>query len=920
MMRFGLLGTVAVDCGGKSASVRWPMPRSVLAALLLNANRVVSAGRLIDVLWGDEPPASAVGSLQNHVMRLRALLAGGGAGRIRTVAPGYLIEVADGDVDLNEFIRLSRCGREARDAGDWEAATRALTDALGLWRGDPLADVTSRLLREREVPRLVQMRLEAWEARVDASLQLGRHAEVIAELAGLTGAYPLRERLHAQLMLAYHQTGRQAEALSAYRRAREILAEELGVEPGPELRQLHQRILAGDPGPAIVTRRPAIIQPAQLPADLGDFTGRADQVMLLTELAGRAGQHPGVVPVCVVTGPGGIGKTALAVHVAHQLAQAFPGGPLHASLQGATSAVNPGDVLARFLRDLGVPDSAIPADEAGRAARYRSVLAGRRVLVVLDDAQNAAQVRSLLPGSATCAVIITSRRTLADLAGAVPLGLDVLDPDEARALFTRIAGPERVAAEPDAAQLVLGYCAGLPLAIRIAAARLASRPAWSIAFLAARLSDECGRLGELAAGDLAVRASLAVSYRALPAGDLQEAGVFRLLGLAGIATISLPAVAALADGPADEIARSLEALIDAHCLETDGAASYRMHDLLRIYAAELAEHADSPEQRRSAIRRLLEWYRQRAVASGGWYGSAYIPPGTDAVQIFTSAQEALGWCEAERVNLIAMVRRAAELEMPDVAAQIAAGLWWFFQRRPYQDDWLATHEIGLVCARLAGDAYTEGWLLNSLGKLHCRAGRFDDAHRCLKAALAIWQRTGGREGEVKVLNTLGASCLAAGRIEAGIAHLSQSLAIASELGEAADIAIACNNLGEGYRQLKRYDEAFASLRRALALFQHAGDRYGEAIAETTIGEVYADRGQLDMAIAHHERALAANDNCGPEAVERAGILCSLAQAYSSLSRAAEATDAWLGALTILDRFGDPAADDIRHRLAAHAGA
>jgi len=935
VIRFGLLGPVTASDSGVLVPLRAAMRRNLLATLLLSANRVVPAGRLVDVLWGDDPPVTAAASLHNHVMRLRASLAAGqvdadpggaanaragaGWGRIRAVAPGYLIEVAEGELDLAVFTELLLRGRNARAGGEWDTAARDLTAALGLWRGDPLADVTSPVLLETEVPRLLQLRLDAFEGRVDADLQLGRIQEAIDELGGLTAAHPLRERFHAQLMLAYCRSGRQADALAAYRRARNALADQLGIEPGTELRQLHERILAADPELAVTSRAPARARPAQLPAGVADFTGRDVQVKQLSDLlTGRASSgHPGAVLIAAVAGAPGTGKTALAIHVAHLLGGIFPDGQLHASLDGAASPVEPSEVLARFLSGLGVPDSAIPAGEAERAGRYRTLLTDRRMLVVLDDARDAAQVRPLLPGSATCAVIITSRRALTGLAGASPLSIGVLDQDEASALFTAIVGGERVSGEPDATASVLGYCGGLPLAIRIAAARLASRPSWSIASFAGRLSDERRRLSELTAGDVAVRASFAVSYRALPAGDMGAAGIFRLLGLANATTISLAAVTALADGPQSEVAETLEMLVDAHLVETVGPGRYRLHDLLRIFAAELAERNGTPQQRRAAIQGMLDWYRQRAIAAnrGQMHSTAYSPPGADPALAFRSPQEALDWCEAERANLVAAIRRAAELDMPDIAAQIPAALWLFFQRRPYQDDWRSTHEIGLACARETGDAYTEGWLLNSLGKLHARAARFDDAHRCLAEALAIRRRLADSVGECRILNTIGATYLAQDRPELALSQLRQALAIGSALRRDIDIAIVSTNLGDVSRRMRRFDEALANLERALALFRQIGDRYGEGITETSIGETIEDMGRPDEAIAHYENALAAHDEAGQDDVERTDALRNLARAYGSLGHTAEARTAWRAALPVLDRLGDPAASEIRACLA-----
>jgi DNA-binding SARP family transcriptional activator len=593
-VEFGVLGPLQVDGGNAPLAGK---QRVVLATLLLRANRVVPVDALIDAVWDDAPPASARTTLQGHVKRLRQDADVQVAGRVVTRPPGYLITVADGELDLDRFTGLCDRARPLADQGDWRGASGLFGEALALWRGEPLADVPSAVLERSEAPRLAELRMRAVESRVEMDLRLGRHAGLVAELRRLVSAEPLREGLHGQLMLALYRCGRQAEALQVFRAIDRRLRGELGIAPGPELSRLHQRILTADPSLAegvtpvvgqvaadavTLTADPAAVAPpvvpAQLPADTVDFTGRDEQVAMLCGLLATPPDRarPGAVVISAVAGMGGIGKTALAVHAAHRLRYRFPDGQLYVSLRGATSPLPPSEVVARFLRDLGDRDAAIPAGEEERAARYRSVLAGRKVLVVLDDARDAAQVRPLLPGSAGCAVIVTSRNMLPDLPGAAPLGLGVLGPDEALALFSAIIGAARAAAEPDATARVLACCAGLPLAIRVAGGRLASRPAWTVAQLAARLADKRDRLAELAVGDLAVRASFAVSYAALTSGgapDAVRAGppgadparLFRLLGLPDMAELPLPAIAALAGQPAAPVAVALETLTTRAC-------------------------------------------------------------------------------------------------------------------------------------------------------------------------------------------------------------------------------------------------------------------------------------------------------------------------------------------------------------------
>lgn len=929
-IRFALLGPVAVRRGGMLVGVRAPMPRTLLAALLLKVNQVVTVERLLDILWGDQPPATAVASLQNHVMRLRAHLAVAGAGRIRAAAPGYLMEVAAGELDVEVFTRLVKLGAQAAVGGDWEVVVAELTAALSLWRGDPLADVASPVLRTTEVPRLSQLYLDAQEARVCAYLQLGRYREAIAELSVLTAAHPLQERFHGQLMLACSRAGRRAEALAAYRRAREILAEELGVDPDVELQQLHQRILTADPTVAAMDAEAAAgrmpgtagsvaAATAQLPPDTSDFTGRDAQVRLLCDALGSRPDEarPGAVVISAVAGMGGIGKTALAVHTAHRLRGRFPDGQLFADLQGASSPLRPGEVLARFLRDLGTPNAAIPADEAERVARYRTLLTSRRMLIVLDDARDAAQVRPLLPGTAHCAVIVTSRSTLSDLTGATLVRLDVLDSREAHALFTAIAGPQRAAAEPDATASVLACCAGLPLAVRIAGSRLASRPSWSIAHLSTKLSDERARLTEMTAGDLAVRASFAVSYAALPTDGTDPARVFRLLGLPWAAALSLPAIAALTGQPVSDVTLALESLTDAHMVDSLAADRFRLHDLLRSYAAELAESTESTAERKAALARMLRWFGDQAVTAARVLAPGRRLPVITAVScaspVMTDPAQALDWLETERASLVTAARQAAELGLHEIAAQVAAAMWGFFQRTPHIEDFLVISETGVSSARHLGDDALLSWLLNGLGQVHSLRGHFTDSHRCLTEALNIRQRTGDRTGAAAVLNSLALDLYWQERFEDALDYLRPALAIHTALGDRPFAADILSNIGETLLRLKRHDEALGHLRQALAIRRETSDRYGQGTTERALGDTYLDLSHFEDAVDHYQRALAALEGTARDHTDQADILCGLGRALDSLGRTREARDAWHAAIPILDRNNDPRAAELRHR-------
>src|SRR5690349_6671828 len=625
---------------------------------------------------------------------------------------------------------------------------------------------------------------------------LGGHDQAVAEMPLLMANHPLREGLWLLLMRALDGAGRHAEALEVYGRAREAISAQLGVDPGAELRQFHAELLAKDtavPGGVIsagsvpagtgaaqaVTPeserdepprgpRPAGPPPAQLPADVTDFTGRDEQVERLGELLSHAGDaassEPGAVRIAVVAGTGGLGKTSLAVHAAHRVRGSFPDGQLYVDLLGATpNPVPPGDVLARFLRDLGVDGRDIGVDEAERAARYRTVLAGRRVLVVLDNARDAAQVRPLLPGTASSAVLVTTRSRMPDLASTRLVDLNVLDDDDALKLFVKVVGEERAAAEPEATAELLEACAGLPLAIRICAARLVTRSGWTIRAMAGRLTDEHRRLDEMRAGDLAVRASFQVSFASLPASTgsrgIDPARAFCLLGLWPGPSISAAAAAALFGVPEYSAEDALEVLVDTHLLESVTTDRYRFHDLLRVYAAERAE-ADLPAaERDAAVTRLLTWYMRTADAaatavSPHRYNIVLDPGGTDPPPpAFAGVDDALAWYDSERANLVAATRQAAASGLHDIAWRLPAPLFSMFNRRGNWAECIATHHIALDSARLAGHRQGEAWILNNLGDA-LGFTRHSEGIGCLERSLDIRREIGDRTGEAQSANNL----------------------------------------------------------------------------------------------------------------------------------------------------------------------
>ena len=617
-MEFGVLGPLQVRSDGRPVQVGAPMQRTLLAALLLHANQVVAAEQLIDHLWDQAPPPSARSTLQNYILRLRRLLPERperAAGQLLvTRVPGYLLQLRPGELDLDRFQRLVADARASTTQGQTERAASLLRDALALWRGPPLCDVASETLRRLHLPRLEDQRLGALEARSDAELGLGLHAELTGELHGLVDEQPLRERFRAQLMLALYRCGRQAEALEVYRSTWRLLSDELGIQPGPELRRLEHAILREDPSLDLpATAAPghppaaAISPPHQLPPAITDFTGRRQHLDELDRLL-EPGVDATAVVISAIAGTAGVGKTALAIHWAHRVRDRFGDGQLYVGLRGyaPTPPMRSLDALAGFLHALGVPAEQVPLDLEEAAGLYRTLLADKRILVVLDNARSADQVRPLLPGSPRCLILVTSRDRLGGLVardGARRLTLDVLPPEEAVGLLTRLLGAERVAAEPQAAEELAEVCGLLPLALRIAAANLADQPGQSIAGYLARLRQG-DRLAELSVDDdpqAAVRTAFDCSYAALePAAQR----LFRLLGLVPGPEFTPPAAAALAGAPTDHAATLLERLTTVHLVEPRGPDRFGFHDLLRLYAADRTHDEDSEPDRKAAAARL----------------------------------------------------------------------------------------------------------------------------------------------------------------------------------------------------------------------------------------------------------------------------------------------------------------------------
>jgi DNA-binding SARP family transcriptional activator len=934
---FRLLGPLEVrDAAGAVLQIPTGRLRTLLARLLLRADSSVATEDLIDAVWGDQPPREPLAALQVMVLRLRRALGPAAGSRLRTAPPGYRFDVMPSELDLRRFEELLQWGSAALDTQDWTTARDLLGRALACWRGDALADVRTGTAMQGYLDTLAALRLRTQRQLVEARLHLGQHGELVDEITALVESHPFDEQLRAQLMLALHGCGRRAEALEAFRSARRTLVDELGIEPGTELRELHQALLADDPyppgkssdGATAVSPVPAAdaatgrVLPAQLPTRVPDFTGRSQEAGQLEEQLTKAtGAWPsGPVVLSAIDGTGGIGKTSLAVHVAHQVTGLFPDGQLHADLHGSGGRpAEPGEVLARFLRGLGVPPERVPADPEERGALYRTTLASRQVLVLLDNVRDAAQVRPLLPGAGGSAVLITSRSTLPGLDGAFRITLGFLDVDDSLDLFTRIVGHDVVAAEPDAVRAVLQICSGLPLAIRIAASRLAAGLDRSVQELAERLTDERLRLDELAVEDRAIRATFAVSYHGLPA---DQARAFRLLAVSEGSSVTLPAAAAQLALPRDVTQQLLDALVGIHLLHSPTPGRYRFHDLLRLFAAECAQADETSAAQDAALHRQLRWYLHSSAAASRCINPSrrhvtLDAPGPEWEPLnFTGFDEALAWCEAERTNLAAAVAQAARTGRHEIGWKLPITMWDLFHLRRWQEDGIRCNESALASAEALHDRKAEAWVLNCLSSAYQAAGRLSDAADCLDRALAIRGRLGDLQGQGSSLLNLGYVRTEMGRSAEAIGALEQALGIFRELGVRAGEAVARTNLGVAFQTLGDYPAALEHHQQALAIALETADQFHAGRALTNLADTLFQLGSLEEAADHATRGLETTRVTGNQ-VDEGIALDILGRVHAAQGRWSLAHHRWRDAYTVLDILGHPRAADVLDRLSSH---
>ena len=862
VVQYGLLGPVRalrVGAAGEPAEelkVGSPQQQAVLALLASRAGRVATADELIEGLWGDEPPEGALATVRTYAFRLRKVF---GADAIASIAGGYALRAERSDVDLFTFEDHVAMAEQRRMSGDVAGARGELANALALWRGTPLAGIPGPYAESLRAT-LVERRTAAQESRIALDLALGHVGDAVSELTVLTAEHPLREGLRAQLMLALYQTGRQAEALGVYADTRRLLRRELGVDPGAELGELHQRILRGDPAlarpaadSAEITLRTAGVPsgaalekppavPAQLPADTADFTGRENLTRVLAaRIATTAGQS---VAVCALSGLGGVGKTALAIHLAHFVREEFSDGQLYVDLRGGDpEPADPAPVLAAFLRGLGISEGETAPGLEERAAAYRSALAGRRVLIVLDNARDAAQVRPLLPGAPGCAVIVTSRPKLTGLAGATFADLGVLDPGEAMNMFTRIVGEERLGMEHTAAIEVVTLCGYLPLAVRIAAARLASRPQWRIGSLAARLSDERRRLGELAVGDLAVRAAFELGYHQLSPA---QADVFRRLSLLDSADVSVAAAAALLGQDEADNEETLESLVDAAMLESASPGRYRYHDLLRLYAREQYEAEGGDID--AGFVSLLDFYlasmrrlRRIPVEELG------LSPTRSSGRDFDSVEAGVRWIAEEGSCVGAVFNRRVLTHPPcgddgvaplTLAVELLDHLVSLPGIERYADELSAAARNAAAAAVECGDVRSEARVRHSLARILYATYQIEAAAEEAERSHRAAESVGGDETQADAVNLLAMTYADLGRDAAAIALYERAVSVSRAFGDVASEAAARQNMARSLLVLGRTEQALESTMAGLALCRALGDDISTGYALFQTGSIY----------------------------------------------------------------------------------
>jgi len=937
--RFGLLGPLLVTgVTGQVVVLPAAKQRVILAALLLSANTEVSADKLTEILW-EFPPPSAAAAVRNYVMRLRRQMGSAGS-RILTRPTGYTIEVQDpAELDAAEVDCLRRDARAATQAGRWPEVSELLSVALGLWRGEPLADVPSPAFTQ-QVAHLTELRLQLTESRIDADLRLARHDELVAELKQLAAENPLREHLRVQLMLAFYRCGRQAEALEAYRSMRATLMDELGVEPASELQEMHRRILASDPGLLVIEpsrdadQVPALaatgeqerVIPRQLPTGTRHFTGRVPELRALDALLSEAAATAGTVVISAIGGMAGVGKTALALRWAHQAASQFPDGQLYVNLRGFGPTGRPVPAAAAirgFLDALGVAAEQIPADLDAQAALYRSLLSGTRVLVLLDNARDSEQVRPLLPGSPSCLVVVTSRSQLAGLVtfeGAHLLTLDVLTEVEAQRMLSLRLGADRLDAEPEAAATLIRLCARLPLALAIAGARASAHPRFELGALVEELHDARRRLDALETGDTSasVRSVFSWSLASLPAS---AADMFGLLGLHPGPDITTPAAASLAGVTLPHARLALNQLADAHLITEHAPGRFSLHDLLRAYAAEQADAAGSDTAPDEAIGRALDHYLHTAHAAALLLNPSREPlnlhmprPGVTPEHLADHLR-AMTWFEAEHHVITSAVTLATQRGLDAYGWQLPWTMANFLDWRGHWHEWAALQRAALAAAVRLGDPAGQAAVHRLLAHSCAKLADYDQARAHLTECLRLDQELGDRVGLAHVHQTFCWLSAQQGRTADALGHAEQALVLFQATGNQAGQAEALNNVGCSHAQLGDYRQAQTSCQQALSLYSKLGDRPGEASSWDSLGYAEHQLGNFTDAADCYGHALSIFRELGNRYYQ-ADTLTHLGDTHHAADEENKAQDAWRQAFDILDELQHPDAAQLRVKLRA----
>ncbi|WDZ83442.1 AfsR/SARP family transcriptional regulator [Micromonospora cathayae] len=932
---FRVLGPLQVE--GPTGPIRIPPGRqeTILACLLMEAGRVVGTDRLLDLIWSEEPPDTARTQIQICVSRIRKSLAEAQvAASVVSRAPGYLLRTEDDAVDLHVFNRQVMASRVLVKEGRVAEAAETLRAAVALWRGPCLAGIPSEALRTRGL-RLDEDRLTAIETYLELELGLGRSHELVGEISRLLHEYPLRERLRGQLMLALHRSGRQAEALDVYRAGRQLLADELGLEPGEELRQLENAILAGDPGlyapggaphrPEPVRVRPAVVGPApatpygeekphQLPADTADFVAR-EPLLRRVEAALLGGDGQRALGLVVIGGKPGIGKSALATHVAHRLGgERFPDGQLYCDLRGAgAEPVSATDVLGRFLRALGIPGPVIPDGTDERAEMYRTLLASRRMLVVLDDAASERQINPLLPGSSSCAVLVTSRSRLTALPGAQRVELDVLDQEQALELLGRVVGDERVGREPEAAAALVRTVGGLPLALRIVAARLAARPHWTLASMVHRLANERHRLDELAHGEMTMRASLSLTHDGLNRADRR---LLRLFSLAEGPTVPGWIAGALLDDhrpfPSDLVEPLVDVqMLDAVAVERTGEFRYRFHEVIRLFAREQLTLHDSPAVQLAATERMVGGWlaiaeKAHARVYGGDYtvlrgtGPRWQPPESYVDRLLVDPVE---WLDGEQANLCLAVEQAAQAGLDELCWDLTTTLVTLFESRGYFDLWERTHRRALEATRANDNRRGTAAVLSSLGTMHISRQQPEEARQALGAAREIFDELGDVHGLALCRRDLALLDRQIGEDDRALVLYEHAARDFEKVGDVVGRATVLTQSAYIWMRRGHSAVAHAQLEEALSVFRTVGYAHGEAHALRRAGQVLLQRGEHAQA----EQTLTGVLEMvrrSRDIIGEGHLLRNLGEVHAATGRYEQARDAFERALAVREQIMD----------------